>query len=195
MPYPRRLDRPAILAAARTLLAERGPDALSLRELGRRLGVTAPSLYSYIPGHDALQEALIDEGIAELGRRLEAATTSSSPAARAHAMAAAYLRFARDEPALFSLVFGPCPPGREPPATPGADPASRALFDLVAGLAPAGDAVAIAQAFWALVHGFATLLLNRQFRLPGDPEAAMHAAIDVFIAGLATLPQPLAASS
>jgi AcrR family transcriptional regulator len=35
-----------IVAAARELLEEEGPDALSMRRLAERLGIRAPSIYS-----------------------------------------------------------------------------------------------------------------------------------------------------
>ena len=46
--------RNALLKAAREVLEERGPSYLGLREVSRRVGVSAPSAYHHFPSRDAL---------------------------------------------------------------------------------------------------------------------------------------------
>src|SRR5918996_3961751 len=48
----------AILEAARGVMRERGVAGLSLREVARRVGMQAPSLYEYFPSKAALYDAL-----------------------------------------------------------------------------------------------------------------------------------------
>ena len=50
--------------------------------------------------------------------------------------------------------------------------------------APGLDAAGTAYAFWALVHGFATLQAGHLANLEGDFESMHAAAIEDFVAGL-----------
>jgi len=52
------LDR--VVEEAMTLAAEEGVERLSMRSLGQRLGVSAMSLYTYVPGREELFELMID---------------------------------------------------------------------------------------------------------------------------------------
>lgn len=51
-------SRQAILQAAQELLLEGGEKALSFRKLGTKLGITAPSIYSYFANKQAMMAAL-----------------------------------------------------------------------------------------------------------------------------------------
>lgn len=65
----RRIGRPTttsqeeILRVALQLLAEGGEAALSFRRLADRLGLSAPSLYTYFPSKQALLQALSDSAL------------------------------------------------------------------------------------------------------------------------------------
>ena len=54
--------RAAMLKAARTLQDEGGPDAIGLRAIARRVGVSPSAVYRYFPGRDRLLAALVVEG-------------------------------------------------------------------------------------------------------------------------------------
>ncbi|SDI16390.1 WHG domain-containing protein [Sinosporangium album] len=71
-----------IVTAARALLEEQGPDSLTMRALAERLGIRAPSLYKHLPDKAAVEVALIERGLAELGQALHTAvTTPAGPSA------------------------------------------------------------------------------------------------------------------
>jgi AcrR family transcriptional regulator len=183
MPHPSQIDPSAITATARQLLAERGPDGVVMREVARRLGVSAPSLYFHVPSRQALLDQLIDVALEELGAALHDESFQYGRSAMAHHMADAYVDFALANQRLFALVFGPC--GDERPFDgSGADLASRALFEMVARLVPEAQVLPVAQVFWSLVHGFATLIAAGQFRMPGDPRSALHDGVDLLLGGL-----------
>jgi AcrR family transcriptional regulator len=57
------LDRGRIIAAAVDFIDESGLAGLSMRRLGTRLGVEAMSLYRYVPGREALLDAVVEEVI------------------------------------------------------------------------------------------------------------------------------------
>jgi len=52
-----------ILDTAEQLFAARGLDSVSVRDLARHLGLTAPSLYNHFPGKQALYEAVLERGL------------------------------------------------------------------------------------------------------------------------------------
>ena len=62
------LNREAVLAAARTLLEERGLDALSMRALAARLEVAPNALYSHVASKAELVDAVLDDVLGEVRR-------------------------------------------------------------------------------------------------------------------------------
>ena len=96
-----------ILAAARQIVQEHGFKELSMRALGRAVGVTAPTLYDYFPSKDAVLDALFLEAVRMMQRDFEIAVASeSSGPGKLQAIAHAYRRFASNHPDLFMLLFG-----------------------------------------------------------------------------------------
>ena len=67
--------RAEILDAARNLLTEEGPDAVTLGSVSGRLGMTKPALYHYFPAKEALTRSLVAALIDEEIRGLEAAVS------------------------------------------------------------------------------------------------------------------------
>src|SRR5687768_16931289 len=115
MPHPARISRDDLLAAGAALLEREGAERVSMRELARQLGVSAPSLYFHVESRDDLFREMIARGLEELGRRLNAAMEGGGSArGRVHRMAGAYVGFAEESPQLFALVFGPCTEERLP---------------------------------------------------------------------------------
>src|SRR5262245_42493142 len=93
--------RPALLAAARRLLAECGAEALSLREVARKTGVSHNAPYRHFADRQALLAAVAAEGFATLAERTRAAGATAAARRRLGPIGAAYVRFALDEPNLF----------------------------------------------------------------------------------------------
>ena len=54
-----------IVAAARLILEQSGPDALSMRAIAEELGIRAPSLYKHVADKETLEVALIADALAE----------------------------------------------------------------------------------------------------------------------------------
>jgi len=155
-----------------------------MRELARRLGVRAPSLYLYVESREDLLLRLIESGVAKLGAGQAAAFGAALPIRqRFHEGGRAYTSFANENPHLFPLIFGPCPDERRMDPDDAAA-ASRPLLDAIAEIVAPGDVLDVSQAFWSLVHGYATLALNGQFVMGGNPEAALHRAIDLLLDAL-----------
>lgn len=157
---------PALLKAAGKILEKEGLAGLSLRELARRAGVSHNAPYRHFADRDALLAALATEGFALLGKHLAAHAGQES--------AAAYVRFALDNPQRFRLMFGgQIAYDRYPELRAQANAAYAGLekqfsqYGSEAGIAAA--------AAWSLVHGLSNLLLDGHF-----PEGR-KAGVDAFV--------------
>jgi AcrR family transcriptional regulator len=159
-----------IVAAARELLDEEGPDALSMRRLGDRLGIRAPSIYKHFAGKRELEDALISAGFEEQAVAFEAALESPDPLG---AIAAAYRSFAREHPRLYRLMTER--PLRRDRLAPGVE--ARAAAPVVQAVGGDPDA---ARAAWALAHGMTILELNGRFPAGADLDAAWERGLAAF---------------
>lgn len=118
-----------ILEAAWVLVRENGVAALSMRELGTRVGMQAQSLYSYFASKNMIVDAMFAEGnrlfsehMAPCLERFDAAQADGPALVDAmHATARAFFDFCVSDPARYQLMFQRTIPGFEP------SPASYAL--------------------------------------------------------------------
>jgi AcrR family transcriptional regulator len=94
-----------IKQSARRLLVSGGPPAISLRAIGRDLGMTAPAIYRYFPSLDALVTALCVDLYHELAKVLEATGDIGRPSSRLAEMTREFRRWSVSHPAEFTLVF------------------------------------------------------------------------------------------
>ena len=160
--------RAALLDAGLRLLRARSVDDLGLRELAREVGVSAGAIYRHFPEKNALMAALAVEGLERLAQsQRQAARSAGGGKVGFLASGMAYVRFAVDNPALFRLVFSAAQQGD--PLEAQLDSVSSALRDLRRDIealmpadAPAAERKAAALHAWALVHGLAQLVLDRQ---------------------------------
>jgi AcrR family transcriptional regulator len=169
--------RTEIVRAARELLEEEGPDALTMRRLGERLGIRAPSLYKHFAGKEELEAALMAETLGELGTALAEAVGAAGGDPIAE-LARAYRRYALAHPHLYRLTTEqPLPRDRLPERLE-----QRAAAPL---LEAAGDPDR-ARALWAFAHGMVQLELAGRF----PPDADLDAAWRKGLAGFAAPPPP-----
>jgi AcrR family transcriptional regulator len=177
--------RRALLTAARALLEERGPAALGLREIARRVGVSAPAAYHHFENLDAIAVALAEEGHAEMAERLDAALAAG--AGLLAPMGEAYVAFARANPGLYRLMYGEGFHAASAGSEAVAALRRRTWATLTAGLAarvPAEAVPAAALFLWSLTHGLALLMIDGQTDA-ADPEAAIRAVLRLAGTGLA----------
>jgi AcrR family transcriptional regulator len=162
----------ALIEAGLKLLDEREADTLGLREVARAVGVSATAVYRHFPDKGALLSAMAREGLARLGK-------AQAEAGRAGfgAVGRAYVTFALENPALFRLIFANSP-SHSPLDWNSDDPDTMPLLRMpavreVAAKQSEAEARLFALRSWALVHGLAVLLLDRQLK-------ADDATIDAF---------------
>ncbi|WP_141311454.1 TetR/AcrR family transcriptional regulator [Streptomyces spinoverrucosus] len=169
-PYHHGDLRRAILTAALDVIAADGPFALSLRDLARRAGVSHAAPAHHFKDRTGLLTAIAAEGFGLLAQTIRDAADLKDAGVR-------YVRFAREHPAHFQVMFAPdLLRADDLELTTARALAGDALREAVTAVNPENrgtDARLAGIAAWSLAHGFATLLLGRNLDDPvgdRDPE-------------------------
>ena len=154
-----------LLVAADRLLAESGPDALTVRAVATAAGVAPMGVYNRFDGKHGLLEALFIKGFDEL-RADVAAATGTTALARLRNGCLAYREYAIGHPQYYRLMFD-----RMHEVEPSEEAlihafdsfgelVSRCAAAVASGqIAPAGE-VEIAQQLWNGMHGAVILELS-----------------------------------
>lgn len=107
-----------IVAAAWVLAREQGLTALSLRELGSRVGMRAQSLYSYFPSKHAIYDAMFRQGYEQYLALdpVEIDDAAGDAGVRRAALdgAVQFFDFCTSDPVRHQLLFQRVVPGFEP---------------------------------------------------------------------------------
>jgi len=184
--------REDVLAEARAILAEEGPDGLSMRKLAHRLGCAPMSLYAYFRDKHDLLTALAHRGFGILAERL-AAEPAEEPLAALRAVFLTYARLGLERPDDYRVLFmtpevqpvraleGPEEIARESPAF--AIGLARTQACITAGVLE-GDAHAITTLLWTTVHGAVAAILTFPAFPFGDRDAYVAWVVDWTIDGL-----------
>lgn len=95
-----------LIAAAERLVAERGPDALSLRTVAEDANTTTRAIYSLFQSKDGLIAALAQSAFDDLTRRLDELPATDDPAADLIEIGVTvFRRFVLEHPSLFRIAF------------------------------------------------------------------------------------------
>jgi AcrR family transcriptional regulator len=98
----------ALLEASLELIREEGVEALTVAEVGRRVGVSSAAPYKHFADRQALLRALAEEGNRRLGEAIVAATQGSTdPRETFRLSGVAYIRWAAENPALYRIATDP----------------------------------------------------------------------------------------
>ncbi|SNX65148.1 TetR family transcriptional regulator [Streptomyces sp. TLI_55] len=152
--------RPRLIEVGVELVAQEGAQALTLREIARRAGVSHGAPRRYFPTHLELLSAIARRGFGELAKRVATVAGDGTATARVQLirLAGAYLEFARENPGMYELMF------RHDLLESGhlglrdtSLPLFGRLVDLVGRVRPDLDARLVAGALWANLHGIAQL--------------------------------------
>jgi AcrR family transcriptional regulator len=188
--------REALIDAAIELLADlQDVEALSVRAVTARVGVTPTALYLHFADKDELLEAVKARCFQELRNYTLAAEQQAGPDPRAqleqHILA--YIQFAADLPGYYRVLFHTRRGGE--PRTAGvpsnleelewSHTGTLAFGDLVRGvercLPPGREPFPVALMIWAAEHGYVSLReISRLFRFP-DPTTYVNQLLDAHL--------------
>ncbi len=179
--------RQALIDATRSLVAERGAENFSLADACRLAGVTTAAPYKHFRDKQEILEAIVEQGYENLAAKTMAATVAAGEGTLAAmiAMGQAYVNFAREQPAVFRLMFGQNPAIKR---AEDVEETGRACFgNVIAQVALycerqklSGDAGVIALELWTFVHGAACLLIDADYE-----KVAPGLDVDALVAGVA----------
>ncbi len=175
--------RAALLDEAAAMIAEGGAASVTMRGLGRRVGVSRAAAYRHFEDKTALLVAVAAAGFSRLNDRLAAVDASAprSGVERIRRMGEEYVRFALENPAQYRLMYG-----REAIARrdlPELREAGNALFeqlvDMIQAYQESGkikrqDPRAQAYVAWSAVHGLASLLIDEQILTAVDVDGLIR---------------------
>ena len=164
--------RRRILDAARRLFVKQGYEAVTMREVARKIGYTTTALYYQFPDKESLLRELCQRDFVALSDRLNRLGRISDPVERIRKAGLAYVDFGLKHPQHYRLMFITPRPEPSPEAmriergNPQQD-AYAFLLQAVEEAIAAGrfrkeltDPDLVAQVLWASVHGLVALHLN-----------------------------------
>jgi AcrR family transcriptional regulator len=146
--------RDACIVAAQQVIAERGIENLSLREVSRKLGVSHQAPYRHYPSRDHLLAEVIRRCFQGFAAHLDARPRSDDPKEDLESMGHQYLTYARTHPLEYRLMFSTTWP--ESAEQVGLVGDATHAFDLLRG---AGEIVELdALYIWSTMHGLAGVM-------------------------------------
>lgn len=183
--------RRRLCGAAEGLFAERGAEAVTMRELAQALGVSPMTPYRYFKDKDAILAAVRAAAFERFAVRLETALAQpADPLHRSRNAGEAYVAFALAEPQAYRLMFDLNQPteGDYPDLQAAIVRARRTMTSHVQAMIDAGllegDAELIGHLFWSVLHGMLLLRLTGKLAPTIDPEALQALAFTTVARGL-----------
>lgn len=185
-----RLSRERIVEAAGTAIEADGYEAVSLRSLAKRLGVTAPAIYDHVDSKDELLRAVAASGYAAMDASFEVGGGRAIDRCRERAHT--YVRFSQERPELFRVMFLYRPAAVPVEADNELSAAStmfdRGLADITSAIEEGDlvdrDPIQINLTLWAAIHGVATVGLLA----PGLADLVVDDVVEALFKGLAPAP-------
>ncbi|MGC4943546.1 TetR/AcrR family transcriptional regulator [Kribbella sp. DT2] len=165
--------RDEILQAALAIADERGLEAISMRSVALRVGVSAMALYPHVSSKEALLDGVVDVLLAELPGLIEQPPPTADWWVRLLAGVQAVRKLAARHPSAFSLLLSR--PSVTPDALRATDFAYQAVLD--AGV-PDADVARVERLIATFVLGFAASEVNGRFSRGTLQPRARRAQLD-----------------
>jgi AcrR family transcriptional regulator len=160
------------VAAARRVLEDEGSSALTMRRLADELGIRAPSLYKHFTGKAAVELALIEDALFDIGDVTHQALHEPGSTGALPRLLDTYRRHCLAHPNLYRLATGgnlrrgSLPPGLE-------EWAGNPWYVVT------GDPH-VAQALWSFAHGMVILELDDRYPPGSDLDSTWRAGAAAF---------------
>ncbi len=188
--------RDACIVAAQEVIAERGIENLSLRDVARKLGVSHQAPYKHYPSRDHLLAEVMRRCFQRFAAHLDARERFDEPAQDLESLGLQYLAYARQHPLEYRLMFSTTWPDSAAQADLARD--ATHAFDVLRGVLKRmhGDTAAMRETveldalyIWSTVHGLAGVLngqcVDRLELQAGALERAVRHAMERLSLGLA----------
>jgi AcrR family transcriptional regulator len=164
--------RTLIIDSARELFVSRGVEAVTMREIAKRIGYSATSIYLHFADKEAVLRAVCDTDFLALATSLKNIMQIADPVKRMQALGQGYAAFALTHPNHYRLMFMAAHVAHDPTKSSLQQNSAEqdAYFQLrtvVSDVHAAGyfraelqDVDLIAQTIWAGVHGVCSLQIS-----------------------------------
>lgn len=164
--------RSLIVDAARELFVTKGVDAVTMREIAKRIDYSPTSIYLHFADKESLIRAICDTDFLALATQLKGILQIADPVERLFALGQGYAQFALSHPNHYRLMFmterTPCDPEKSSLQQNSAEQDAYYQLKTVVGEAYAAgcfradlkDPELIAQTMWAGTHGVCSLQIS-----------------------------------
>ena len=196
--------RNALVEHALAALRAVGPESLSVRALAEEIGVSPSAAYRHFADREALLAQLAQIGFKRLRDSMAGAAAAAArrqPKTAVRAIGSAYVRFAVAEPELYRLMFGAqrVDKSKYPELGAAAAQAYDTLRTAVMRMAPhaavgSQELERLTLRCWAMVHGLASLRIDRLIESGSDGEFVVLAD-DLLDRVIQDVPPPMPAKS
>lgn len=190
--------RNALVSEGLKLLEQEGHPDFTLRDLARRVGVSAAAPYAHFADKTSLLAAIATAGFSRLNAALEAAIRNDSNLAEQFLhMGSAYVRFGIEHPALYKLMFTSEDLSARCDEYPELQAAGDAAFGSLTAMLErmqrseflqAGDPQTSALSVWAQVHGLTSLFITGHVQCAGaaapQPAEVVRSSLITLLRGL-----------
>ncbi len=190
--------RAALLAEAAAMIAEGGVVSVTMRAIGRRLGVSRAAPYRHFADKTALLVAVAADGFNRLKGHLQTVDGGGprSSVERFRRMGEEYVRFAVENPAHYRLMYGKEALTRQD--RPELREAANAMFEQFVGVIQAHqrsgaikrqDPRAQAYVAWSAVHGLASLWIEGHILATDDIDGLIRQTTRTVLDGMRVRPR------
>lgn len=186
--------RQAIIDAATELFLEHGYENFSLRQVAEQIGYSPGTIYLYFDDKDDLLFTIADEGFRRFGEALQAAVDAApdDPQQQLEGMARNYITFGMENPVHYRLMFLERTDFMVREHDHDGDRWVDTFYILqqavergmAKGMIAPGNAEAVSDALWAMVHGLVAIAIRMHYIPEGRIERAIEQAIRVLREGM-----------
>ena len=184
--------REKILETTRRLLFSDGFQAISMRKIAHKIGVSATSIYLHFENKDHLAHTLIEESVEELSTAIERSAASKvGPIDKFHAIVNSYVNFAMSNPEKYQMIYmlRPEAMARYPKEKFRKTRRGYALLESVIldaineGMMEVSDTKVAAYSIWAQLHGIISVVQQQRLDSRIDRDLFIEESIEYIVQG------------
>jgi len=191
----------SLLATATAMISEQGIEALSLRKLAERIGVSRTAAYHHFKDKNDLLSAIAAQGFISWQAQAEQIFNDKklTDKEKYHAFVHFYVRFATQNAAIYKLMFGSTlwknegeKPNSSQTLIDAAYPSFQYQVEMTEawqqkGILPKSQkSLRLAQVTWATLHGIAQLVIDGIYADASQIDEMCQCAVDLFISQKST---------